>query len=73
MLDYVAEQVGASSTAFRLYARREETRSNHIAHLLGYLQKRNASSARSSNAGGAVHWDDSRLAMRKCASSTALA
>ena len=42
MLDYVAEQVGASSTAFRLYARREETRSNHIAHLLGYLQKRNA-------------------------------
>ncbi|WP_425374560.1 DUF4158 domain-containing protein [Mesorhizobium waimense] len=42
MLDYVAEQVGASSTEFRLYARREETRSNHIAHLLGYLQKRNA-------------------------------
>ncbi|WP_281036009.1 MULTISPECIES: DUF4158 domain-containing protein [unclassified Mesorhizobium] len=28
--------------AFRLYARREETRSNHIAHLLGYLRKRNA-------------------------------
>lgn len=27
---------------FRLYARREETRSNHLAHLLGYLQKRNA-------------------------------
>jgi hypothetical protein len=42
MLDYVAEQVGASSTAFSLYARREETRSNHIAHLLGYLRKRNA-------------------------------
>ncbi|RJT19181.1 DUF4158 domain-containing protein, partial [Mesorhizobium waimense] len=42
MLDYVAEQVGVSSTAFRLYARREETRSNHIAHLLGYLQRRNA-------------------------------
>jgi TnpA family transposase len=39
MLDYVAEQVGASSTAFSLYARREETRSNHIAHLLGYLRK----------------------------------
>lgn len=42
MLDYVARQVGASSTAFSLYARREETRSNHIAHLLGYLRKRNA-------------------------------
>ncbi|PAQ06946.1 Tn3 family transposase [Mesorhizobium temperatum] len=42
MLDYVAGQIGASSTAFRLYARREETRSNHIAHLLGYLRKRNA-------------------------------
>lgn len=42
VLDYVAGQIGASSTAFRLYARREETRSNHIAHLLGYLRKRNA-------------------------------
>lgn len=42
MLDYVAGQIGASSTAFRLYARREETRSNHIAYLLGILQKRNA-------------------------------
>lgn len=42
MLDYVAEQVGVSSAAFRLYARREETRSNHISHLQGYLQKRNA-------------------------------
>nr|WP_244649551.1 DUF4158 domain-containing protein [Mesorhizobium sediminum] len=42
MLDYVAEQVGVSSVAFRLHARREETRSNHISHLQGYLQKRNA-------------------------------
>ncbi|TGU44307.1 DUF4158 domain-containing protein, partial [bacterium M00.F.Ca.ET.152.01.1.1] len=42
MLDYIAGQIGACSTAFRLYARREETRSNHIAHLLGYLQKRYA-------------------------------
>lgn len=42
MLDYVAAQVGVSSAAFRLYARREETRSNHISHLQGYLQKRNA-------------------------------
>lgn len=36
MLDYVAEQVGVSSNAFRLYARREETHSNHISHLQGH-------------------------------------
>ncbi len=42
MLNYVAEQVGAEPASFERYARREETRSNHITHLLGYLGMRSA-------------------------------
>ena len=37
MLNHVAEQVGADPASFELYARREETRMNHVARLLGYL------------------------------------
>jgi hypothetical protein len=40
MLNYVAEQIGADPTSFDLYARREETRMNHVAHLLSYLEMR---------------------------------
>lgn len=42
MLNYVAEQVGADPGTFELYARREETRRDHIIHLLGYLELRSA-------------------------------
>ena len=38
MLNYVAEQVGVDPRLFDFYARREETRRDHIAHLLGYLE-----------------------------------
>jgi hypothetical protein len=31
MLKYVAEQIGADPTAFTIYARREETRRDHVA------------------------------------------
>ncbi|WQP06817.1 Tn3 family transposase [Sinorhizobium meliloti] len=40
MLNYIAEQIGADPASFDLYARREETRMNHIARLLGYLEMR---------------------------------
>lgn len=40
MLNYIAEQVGADPASFDLYARREQTRTNHVAHLLGYLEMR---------------------------------
>lgn len=39
-LNYVAEQIDADPRLFDLYARREETRRDHIAHLLGYLEMR---------------------------------
>ncbi|MBO9463310.1 Tn3 family transposase [Labrenzia sp. R5_0] len=42
VLNYIAEQVGADPASFERYARREETRSNHITHLLGYLGMRSA-------------------------------
>jgi len=42
MLHYVAGQLDADPGSFRLYARREETRREHIAHLLTYLAKRSA-------------------------------
>jgi TnpA family transposase len=42
MLDYIAEQIGADPASFDLYARREETRMNHVAHLLRYLGMRSA-------------------------------
>lgn len=40
MLNYIAEQIGAEPASFDLYARREETRMNHVAHLLRYLEMR---------------------------------
>ena len=40
MLNYVAEQMGADPASFDLYARREETRMNHVAQLLCYLEMR---------------------------------
>ena len=42
MLKYIAEQIGANPTTFTLYARREETRRNHVAHLMSYLKVRPA-------------------------------
>jgi hypothetical protein len=42
MLHYIAEQIGANPASFDLYAHREETRMNHVAHLLGYLEMRSA-------------------------------
>lgn len=42
MLQYVAEQLDADPGSFRRYAQREETRREHIAHLLSYLGKRSA-------------------------------
>jgi hypothetical protein len=40
MLKYVADQIGADPTAFATYARREETRRDHIARLMIYLDVR---------------------------------
>jgi TnpA family transposase len=42
MLRYVADQVGADPEAFALYARREETRRDHTARLMVYLDTRSA-------------------------------
>jgi TnpA family transposase len=42
MLRYVADQIGATPEAFVLYARREETRRDHTARLMVYLDKRSA-------------------------------
>ena len=42
MLKYVADQIGTDPTAFTSYARREETRHDHIARLMIYLAVRRA-------------------------------
>ncbi len=42
MLKYVADQVGADLGTFALYARREETRRDHTARLMVYLDTRSA-------------------------------
>ena len=42
MLNYVAGQLNADPRLFELYARREETRREHGAYLLGYLGMRSA-------------------------------
>ena len=42
MLKYVADQIGATSEEFALYARREETRRDHTARLMMYLDTRSA-------------------------------
>jgi hypothetical protein len=42
MLNYVAEQIDANPRLFDLYARREETRRDHIGYLLRYLEVRSA-------------------------------
>ena len=42
MLRYVADQIGADPEAFALYARREETRRDHTARLMAYLDTRSA-------------------------------
>ncbi|MBZ9711556.1 Tn3 family transposase [Mesorhizobium sp. ESP7-2] len=42
MLRYVADQIGADPEAFALYARREETRRDHTARLMVYLDTRSA-------------------------------
>lgn len=42
MLHYVAEQLDVEPDTFEFYARREETRREHIVHLLGYLEMRSA-------------------------------
>lgn len=42
MLRYVADQIGADHAAFALYSRRGETRRDHVARLLAYLDIRSA-------------------------------
>jgi hypothetical protein len=42
MLSYVADQIGAVPESFTLYARREETRRDHTARLIVYLNTRSA-------------------------------
>ncbi|MCZ4292262.1 Tn3 family transposase [Hoeflea alexandrii] len=42
MLRHVADQIGAAPEAFALYARREETRRDHTARLMVYLNTRSA-------------------------------
>lgn len=42
MLSYVADQIGAVPESFALYARREETRRDHTARLMVYLNTRSA-------------------------------
>lgn len=42
MLKYVADQIGAAPDEFALYARREETRRDHMARLMIYLDTRSA-------------------------------
>ncbi len=42
MLRYVADQIGADPTVFTTYARREETRRDHIARLMIYVGVRSA-------------------------------
>ena len=42
MLRYVADQIGAAPDEFALYARREETRRDHMARLMVYLDTRSA-------------------------------
>ena len=42
MLKYVADQIGATPDEFALYARREETRRDHTARLMVYLDTRSA-------------------------------
>jgi TnpA family transposase len=42
MLKYVADQVGADLGTFALYARRQETRRDHAARLMAYLDRRSA-------------------------------
>ncbi|MEH0296215.1 DUF4158 domain-containing protein, partial [Agrobacterium sp. CCNWLW71] len=42
MLKYVADQIGAAPDEFALYARREETRRDHMARLMVYLDTRSA-------------------------------
>jgi TnpA family transposase len=42
MLRYVADQIGTDLDTFALYARREETRRDHVAHLMVYLGARSA-------------------------------
>jgi TnpA family transposase len=42
MLRYVADQIGAHTEAFALYARREETRRDHTPRLMAYLDTRSA-------------------------------
>jgi hypothetical protein len=44
MLKYVADQIGADPPVFPTYARREETRRDHIARLMSYLGVRSATS-----------------------------
>lgn len=42
MLKFVADQIGAAPDEFTLYARREETRRDHMARLMIYLDTRSA-------------------------------
>ena len=42
MLKFVADQIGAAPAEFDLYARRGETRQDHMARLMVYLDTRSA-------------------------------
>ncbi len=52
MLKYVAEQIGVDPGTFALYARREETRRDHTARLMVYLDTR----ARQRKTVGLLYW-----------------
>nr|WP_246517609.1 DUF4158 domain-containing protein [Rhizobium viscosum] len=39
MLEFVADQIGAAPDEFALYARREETRRDHVARLMMYMDR----------------------------------
>jgi TnpA family transposase len=42
MVKYVAHQIEADAGSFELYARREETRRDHVARAISYLGVRSA-------------------------------
>ncbi|TRC89062.1 aldehyde dehydrogenase family protein [Mesorhizobium sp. WSM4303] len=64
MLRYVADQIGADPEAFALYARREETRRDHTARLMVYLDTRSATAQDRRAAvamGGAIRCGGTRI------------
>jgi hypothetical protein len=66
MLRYVADQIGADQASFALYSRRDETRRDHAARLLVYLDIRSATAEdRRGAIGRSSDGDDVRRFCRK--------